>query len=84
MKDRIDTIWQSWANRLQQLGLHQVTEAVLQATGPINLVGAQMVYLGQPLLNTLVDDTKLTALAKLLEDSEQTEAFLSYLQEDRA
>jgi hypothetical protein len=77
-------IWNSWANRLQQMGLQHIAAAVLESTGPLNLIGAQFVYLSQPLLNTLLSDEQLIALAHLLEEPSQTAAFISNLQEVEA
>jgi hypothetical protein len=76
------TLWQAWAQALRRFRLDQLVATLLEAAGPLSLLGAQMVYLGQPLLKGSVTEEKLTALAALLEDSRQTRAFAAYLREE--
>jgi hypothetical protein len=73
---------QRWADLLQGWGVHQVAAALLEAAGPLNLVGAQLVYLSQPVLNSLVDDDSLSSLAGMLEEPDQTKTFIQILRED--
>jgi len=72
-------IWEKWADRLQDSGLCGLAAALLQASGPLTLVGAQLVYLSQPVFNSLVPDEQLKALAALLEEPARTEAFIDQL-----
>ena len=69
---------------MRQRGLNQFAAAFLEAVGPLNLVGAQLVYLGQPVLSSVLPDGKLTMLAHMLEQPEQTEMFIRCLREDSA
>jgi hypothetical protein len=80
----IEKSYQEWAQRLRRLGLNQFAAAFLEASGPLNLIGAQLVYISQPLLSGLVSDQKLSALARVLEDPGQTEAFIYSLREEPA
>ena len=73
---------QNWASRLQQWRVHQLAAALLEASGPLKLVGAQLVYLGQPLLGGLVANEQLDALAHMLEEPAQTNNFIRYLREE--
>lgn len=73
-------IWQTWANTLQRWGLQEITAIFLDAVRPLNLLGAQVVYLGQPIFRQLVANDHLEALAKILEDPTQTQAFISLLE----
>ena len=73
-----------WAQSLRKRGLNQFAAAFLEAVGPLNLVGAQLVYLGQPLLSSVLPDSKLTMLAHMLEQPEQTEMFIHCLRESSA
>lgn len=75
-------IWEKWASRLQGSGLGGLAAALLQASGPLTLVGAQLVYLSQPVFNSLVPDEQLNALAALLEEPAQTEAFIDQLRKE--
>ena len=54
----------------------------LEAVGPLSVLGANMVYLCQPLLHNIFPDEHLVALAQLLEDPVQTEAFANILREE--
>lgn len=74
---------QRWQSALHRLGLNQAAAAVLEATGPLNLLGAQLVYLGQPLLRGWLPEDRLTVLARLLEEPDETRAFVNALREDR-
>ncbi len=78
MPDRPE-ILQQWTARLQALGLDQAVAALLEATGPLNLLGAQLVYIGQPLLRGWLAEDGLTTLAAVLEDPQYTRAFVQSL-----
>ena len=73
-------IWQNWVNVLHRWGLQEITAVVLDAVKPLNLLGAQVVYLGQPIFKQLVAKDHLEALANMLEDPTQTQAFISLLE----
>ena len=75
-------IWQVWARTLQQWGVNDWMASFLEAVGPLSVLGANMVYLSQPLLHNIVPDDHLVALAQLLEDPVQTEAFANILREE--
>lgn len=81
MNSRNIKIWQIWADRLKQWGLQDYAASALEASDPINLVGAQLVYISQPLLGGIFPTTHLNALASLLEEPEETQAFISLLRE---
>ena len=74
-------IWQTWAARLKGWGLQDFAASFLEAAGPIHLIGAQLVYVAQPLLGSVLPSEHLDSLASLLEEPEQTKAFISYLRE---
>jgi hypothetical protein len=76
--------YQEWAQRLRRWRLNHFAAAFLEASGPLNLIGAQLVYLGQPLLNSLIPNRHLDCLARLLEDPSRIRAFIDYLQEESA
>jgi hypothetical protein len=81
LKNQVDPIWQVWADRLKGWGMGEFAASVLEASGPINLVGAQLVYISQPVLDGLFPTEHLNALASLLEEPAQTEAFVRTLRE---
>jgi hypothetical protein len=80
----VEHSYQEWSDRLRQWGLNQFAAAFLEASGPLNLIGAQLVYLGQPVLSSVIADRQLNALAEVLEDPGQTQAFIDSLREDPA
>lgn len=77
-----DMVWQKWAERIKNWGLEDVVAALMEATGPLTVLGAQLIYLAQPVLSTFIQDRNLTALVDLLEDAEQSRIFIGYLREE--
>ena len=67
--------WLEWAESLRRLKLDGFAAWLLEAGGPFTILGAQAVYLGQPFLR----GKKLVALAHMLEEDEETQAFARYL-----
>lgn len=74
-------IWRVWANQLHRWGLADWVAAVLQAVGPLSLLGAQFVYFGQPFLNIAFPEDHIIALANILEDDTQAQSFVALLKE---
>lgn len=70
--------WSEWAEFLHRWGLESIAAWVLDVGGPLTLLGAQALYLGQPFL----DRERVSALARLLEDDGQAQAFADYLRRD--
>jgi hypothetical protein len=81
MNDDNQHIWRDWAERLHRWGVSSGMAALLEAAGPLNLLAAQAVYLGQPLLSGWLPGSGLKALAGMLEDPSKTQAFVEYLRE---
>lgn len=67
--------WSEWAESLRRLKLDVLAAWLLEAGGPLTVLGAQAVYLGQPFLG----GKKLDALAHMLEEDEESQAFARYL-----
>jgi len=76
-------IWHIWASNLHQWGVHELAATLLEAAGPLSTIGAQVVYLSQPLLSVFLPSEQLSALADMLDDTTQTRAFAIYLREGR-
>ncbi len=74
-------IWQTWAKTLNCWGVKDLTATFLDALGPLNIFGAQFVYVGQPFFNQFLPEGQLDALADLLEDQNKLQAFISVLQQ---
>jgi len=74
-------IWRIWANSLHRWGMENLIASILEAVGPLALLGAQVVYLGQPILHGILPANHLQALATLFEDNNQRQAFIAILRE---
>jgi hypothetical protein len=76
-------IWQNWIDTLHQWGMKEIAAAFLEAAGPLNFIGAQAVYLGQPVLRTFLPDDYIRAFAGLLENQEEVNEFVEKLRRQR-
>lgn len=74
-------IWRVWISALRRWGLEEWVAALLEGTGSLSLLGAQMIYLGQPLLNLTLPAEHLDAAARVLEDEPSKRAFVQMLRE---
>jgi hypothetical protein len=74
-------IWQTWAKTLNHWGIKDLTAAILEAMGPLSVLGAQLVYVGQPFLDSFFPKGYLDVLADLLEDPQETQAFIAVLRQ---
>ena len=74
-------IWQTWAETLNHWGVKDLTAAILEALGPLNLLGAQLVYVGQPFLDPFLPEGYLNELTDLLENPRETQAFIAVLRQ---
>ena len=74
-------IWQDWADTLHRWGVQEMVATLLEATGPLNIIGAQVVYLGQPFITHVLPEDQINAFADLLENPEETKAFTHFLRQ---
>ena len=72
--------WSEWAESLRRFKLDVVAAWLLEAGGPLTVLGAQAVYLGQPFLG----GKKLDSVAHMLEEEEESQAFARYLRGESA
>ena len=70
---------ENWIKTLYKLGLHNLTATFLEASGPINLLGAQLVYLSQPVLSPFISNEQSRDFARILEDPTETAIFIKAL-----
>lgn len=75
-------IWHRWAESLHRWGVEDLVATLLEAIGPLSLIGAQLVYLGQPIFNSFLPEEHVNAFADLLDDPEETRAFTHFLRQD--
>jgi hypothetical protein len=74
--------WSGWARFLQQKGLAGVAAGLIEALGPFAFVGAQAIYLGQPLFGNPGSGSSLQAMAELLENRTELQDFAAFLREE--
>ncbi|HDD55880.1 MAG TPA: hypothetical protein ENG59_06530 [Chloroflexi bacterium] len=72
---------EKWIRALYKLRLQTLTAAFLEALGPVNLVGAQLVYLSQPILSPFISQEQSQDFARILEDPSETEIFVKALRD---
>ena len=77
--DKNHHIWRIWVKTLHRWGVENLVASLLEAAGPLTIIGAQAVYIGQPILNGIVPDGHLLVLTGVLEDDDQRDAFVSYI-----
>lgn len=73
------SFWPDWLDSLQHKGLKDWASWVLDVAGPLNLLGAQILYMAHPLFINNAD--QMQAIASILEDEDETRAFITYLRE---
>ena len=72
------TYWPKWTESLQRLGLDGFAALFLEASGPLHILGAQLLYMGQPFVNPQAGNG-IRALANLLEQEDEAQAFAAML-----
>ena len=70
---------EKWIESLYRLQLQNLAATFLEALGPMNLLGAQLVYITQPVLSSIISKEQSQDIAKLLEDPSETEIFIEAL-----
>ena len=75
--------WPGWAEFLRQHRLEYLAAWALEAAGPLTVLGAQALYLGGPLLRPALSNGFIEALADLLEDHSEAQAFAAFLREEK-
>lgn len=74
--------WPTWAKFIRDHELEGLATWALEAAGPLTVLGAQALYLGSPLLRPTVTNAQFEALARLLEDPHEAQAFANFLREE--
>jgi hypothetical protein len=75
-----ETYWSEWAGFLKKRGMDGFAAWLLEAGAPLAPVGAQLLYMGQPLFGKSIRDD-MSALAVMLESDQQTQNFVTFLKE---
>jgi hypothetical protein len=74
--------WSTWAQALKCKGLIEPAAVFLETLGPLAVILAQAVYLGQPFLQGVLPGEQAQSLARMLEDQQQRTDFVAFLEED--
>jgi hypothetical protein len=75
------SLWQNWARFLQRWRVDGIVVYLIEAGGPLSVLAAQAIYMGQPFLRQSVPEGHLQALANLFEDQEEGQMFVAFLRE---
>jgi hypothetical protein len=75
---KLNSDWSEWGEFLRSRRLDGIVTWLLDAGSPLTLLGSQLLYMGEPFLGS----DRVRALARLLEDNDQSQAFASYLHKD--
>jgi len=70
--------WPAWAARLQHWKMTAFAAWLLEAGGPVTLLGAQALYFSHPFLG----GEQIEVLAHMLEEDEEVLAFATYLRQE--
>ena len=73
MQSRAD--WPQWVETLRRFKMDGFASWILDAGAPLTVLGAQALYMGQPFMG----GEKINALAHMLEEESETQAFVHYL-----
>jgi hypothetical protein len=77
--DFSQSTWQTWTHKLQEYGLADLTASILEAGAPLAVLGAQAVYVSQPVLTAVWPRLDLNPLTHLLEEDASYRAFIGGL-----
>lgn len=70
---------EKWVKTLYKLRLQNFFATVLEALGPVSILGAQLIYLSQPILSPFISPEQTRDFAKILEDPTETAGFVKAL-----
>jgi hypothetical protein len=77
------SLWSGWAQKLQRWRMQNLASFLLEAGGPVSVLAAQAIYLGQPFLKGVMPSNHMQALADLLEDRDASRQFAVFLREGK-
>lgn len=75
-RDTEQQAWiETWARRIETLGLSPVALVLLEITHAFGFLGSQVILVAQPLMSGIVNDIALERAVDLLESPEMLERF---------
>ncbi len=75
------SFWIRWAQFLHHWGLSDIAAVLLEGLGPLKILFAQAIFVGQPFLGKAGSPNQWEALASLLENQEESRSFAAFLRE---
>jgi hypothetical protein len=72
-------VWQDWVAFLNKRGLGGLVASLLDAASPLALPGAQLIFIGEPVLSSFMAGAKIDAVTDLLEDNTAYQGFIAAL-----
>jgi len=75
------TYWSAWVRFLHRWGIGEPFATLLETSGPLKILFAQLVYLGQPLLSG-GSSQKWQAFASLLENESESRSFAAFIRQE--
>ncbi len=74
-----ESFWPSWARFLHEKGATELSVTLLEGAGPLRLIASQLMYASIPFFGSSAKTQQWRALAHLLEDTEKSASFISFL-----
>ncbi len=72
--------WRNWAEKLERWGLKGLTATLLESTGPISTIIAQLMYASSPFISSTPSNT-WSDLVRIFENPAEGQAFAHFLKE---
>lgn len=76
--DSTQAHWPTWMDSLRRQKLDGLAIWLLEAAAPLHIIAAQILYVGQPLASPQAG-LQMNALARLLEQEDESRTFAAYL-----
>jgi hypothetical protein len=76
--------WPRWSDFLRKYGLEGAAVFLLEAAGPLAVLGAQVFHFTSPFMPMSLNEPQREALANMLEDRQEALAFAAYLREGKS
>jgi hypothetical protein len=73
--------WREWARIMQHWGIKDAMASLLEITGSLSVILAQIVYLFQPMLSGALSSSSILAFARVLEEPDVRREFITFLRE---
>jgi len=73
---------QKWVDKVRNVGVTDLSVALLEAVSPITLIGAQLVHMSKPFLHPFFPSANWDGLVNLLEDRQEYQALIQALREE--